>query len=233
MEGFTDIHAHFLYGMDDGAADADEMRAMLESAVSEGVAHLYATPHVEPGIRPFDHDKYAERFDEAVSFCRGAGLPLTLHRGGEVLYSAYAERHAVDRTLPTLGDTDRVLVEFFEDVSAREIETAADTLLNAGYTPVFAHVERYRAMYDKEAFLLKERFNVLYQVNCRPVIGGGIRVRSYIKKWLDAGLIDFIASDMHDTRDRICCIKEAYAEIKRKYGAGYADSLTKGAGLIN
>ena len=32
MSGFTDYHAHFVYGVDDGAQTREEMYAMLDAA---------------------------------------------------------------------------------------------------------------------------------------------------------------------------------------------------------
>ena len=33
MRGFTDIHAHFVYGVDDGAKTPDDMYRMLDAAM--------------------------------------------------------------------------------------------------------------------------------------------------------------------------------------------------------
>ena len=38
MSGFTDYHAHFVYGVDDGARTREEMYAMLDAAVQDGVS---------------------------------------------------------------------------------------------------------------------------------------------------------------------------------------------------
>ena len=43
MSGFTDYHAHFVYGVDDGAQTREEMYAMLDAAAADGVRLLYAT----------------------------------------------------------------------------------------------------------------------------------------------------------------------------------------------
>lgn len=40
MSGFTDIHAHFVYGMDDGAQNRTDMKAMLDAAHADGIAFL-------------------------------------------------------------------------------------------------------------------------------------------------------------------------------------------------
>ena len=53
MSGFTDYHAHFVYGVDDGARTREEMFAMLDAAAADGVTRLFATSHSTPGMEPF------------------------------------------------------------------------------------------------------------------------------------------------------------------------------------
>ena len=50
MSGFTDYHAHFVYGVDDGARTREEMFAMLDAAAADGVTRLFATSHSTPGM---------------------------------------------------------------------------------------------------------------------------------------------------------------------------------------
>ena len=56
MSGFTDYHAHFVYGVDDGAQTREEMYAMLDAAVADGVRHLFATSHSTPGMERFPQE---------------------------------------------------------------------------------------------------------------------------------------------------------------------------------
>ena len=56
MSGFTDYHAHFVYGVDDGARTREEMVAMLDAAAADGVTRLFATSHSTPGMEPFPRD---------------------------------------------------------------------------------------------------------------------------------------------------------------------------------
>ena len=37
MSGFTDYHAHFVYGVDDGARTREEMFDKLDAAAADGV----------------------------------------------------------------------------------------------------------------------------------------------------------------------------------------------------
>ena len=58
MSGFTDALARFICGADDGAQNRIEMEAMPDAAHADGVAFLFATPHVAPGAFPLDNGLY-------------------------------------------------------------------------------------------------------------------------------------------------------------------------------
>ena len=81
MSGFTDYHAHFVYGVDDGARTREEMYAMLDAAVQDGVSCLYATSHSTPGMEPFPQEVYGRHLALARDYCRAKGYELTLKSG--------------------------------------------------------------------------------------------------------------------------------------------------------
>jgi len=41
----VDVHCHILPGLDDGPECIEESLAMAESAISDGITHVVATPH--------------------------------------------------------------------------------------------------------------------------------------------------------------------------------------------
>lgn len=226
--GFTDIHAHFLYGLDDGAEDRGGMEAMLDAAHADGIASLFATPHVTPGIEPFDMARYQEHLEEARRYCRRKGYALRLYSGAEILYTPALEQYALNHRLPTLAGSDYVLIEFMPDISYRELELAAAHLERGGYIPVLAHVERYPCLYSrKHAAALKERRNVRYQVNANTVLSsGGFFHRRILQGWFRCGLVDFVASDAHDCNRRPFRMRKAYDVLERLYGRDEAMRLT-------
>lgn len=122
MSGFTDYHAHFVYGVDDGARTREDMYAMLDAAAADGVSHLYATSHSTLGMEPFPQEIYDRHLAFARDYCRAKGYALTLESGSELLYTPAAGYAASQRELITLGGTDWVLLEFVPDVTARELE---------------------------------------------------------------------------------------------------------------
>lgn len=227
MKGYRDIHAHILYGIDDGPRTRTEMEAMLDAAYADGVTSIFTTPHVTPGIYPMKDELRNACLEEARAYCRGKHYGMELHAGAEVMYTPALERYAVEGRLPTLADSDRVLLEFVPDISYREMEGAVELLERTGYSPVIAHIERCECMYRRNnAYRLKERYKVLYQVNCSTVLDGrGWLKDRQLKMWFTDEIIDFVASDSHDTRRRPSRMRAAHAALGLEYRKSYADML--------
>ena len=227
-EGFTDLHSHFLYGLDDGAKTRREMEAMLDAAYADGIAHLYATPHAALGIRPFDGELCARRLEEARAYCRRRGYEMRLYGGAELMYTPAMERFALERRLPTLGDSRRVLMEFVPDAGIRELREAVELVERSGYTAVLAHVERYGCLFvGKNAWKLKEERDVRYQLNAGTAIGGrGLLRGAFVRRWLREGLIDYVASDAHNCTSRPFRMREACASLQKTCGQALAAKLT-------
>lgn len=228
MTGFVDIHSHFVYGLDDGARTRADMETMLDAAHADGVVSLFATPHITPGVKPFDEEKYNSHLREARAYCRERGYRMQLFTGAEILYTPMLKQHCSAHRLPTLGDSDFVLVEFVPDVPLRELEDTVDMLNLNGYTPVLAHIERYACMFQgSTAAKLKERYKLRYQVNANTVLNKQSFLRERkIRKWFEAQLVDFVASDAHNVKTRKTNMCKAYEVLKEKYGQRQAELLT-------
>lgn len=134
MSGFTDYHAHFVYGVDDGAQTREEMYAMLDAAAADGVRHLFATSHSTPGMEHFPQEVYDRHLALARAYCTQKGYDLKLEHGSELLYTPAAGYAAVQRQMLTLGDTGWVLLEFVPNITAKELETALQEITGAGVT---------------------------------------------------------------------------------------------------
>lgn len=228
--GFTDIHAHFVFGVDDGAQSAEDMYAMLDAAASDGVEILYASSHIAPGLQPFDTPLYEERVSCAKQYCAAQGYDLQVLPGAEILCSPMIERTAKEHRLRALGGSDTVLLEFAPQTAFSEMISAVHMIRQCGYDIILAHIERYECLYGKGAWRLKDKADVKYQVNCSTALEESAYVRGMIRrmtvrKWFSDGLIDFIASDAHDISRRPSRMRAAYGEIARRYGQDEADRM--------
>lgn len=229
MSGFMDIHHHLIYGLDDGPKKREETAAMLRAAAKDETTAIIATPHVSPGIRPFEAKRYLERLEEAQQYCMSNKLPLELYTGAEILYTPLAASMLREGRVPTLAKTDFVLVEFMPGVRYEELSEAVQKLLRNGFLPVLAHMERYDCLTHsiRRTVQLKQKYEVYYQVNCSTVIGGkGFWIRRCIDYLLREHLVDFVASDAHNTSVRPTRMSQAYQQLKMKVDQEYAASLT-------
>ena len=227
MKGFRDIHAHFVYGVDDGAQTYEDMTAMLDAAHQDGITALFSTPHITPGIKPFPQERFERHFRKAQNYCAEKGYDIRLDIGAELLYTPAIARYAQENELRTMGDSDMILLEFVPKTPFKEIRGAVRLMEQSGYLPILAHIERYEEMYHGNAFRLMEEADVRYQVNCQTVLKrqGFFRERE-IRRWFREGIIDFVASDAHNCTFRATRMREAYEALKQEYGEEYAGKLT-------
>lgn len=174
MSGFTDYHAHFVYGVDDGAQTREEMYAMLDAAASDGVRHLFATSHSTPGMEHFPQEVYDRHLALARAYCTQKGYDLKLEHGSELLYTPATGYAAVQRQMLTLGDTGWVLLEFVPNITAKELETALQEITGAGYRILVAHIERYPCLAQHGLLArLHEQYRLRCQINCSAVLDSG------------------------------------------------------------
>ena len=234
MNGFTDMHTHFVYGVDDGAKDARVMRAMLDEAHRQGVSRIFATSHVEMGMRPFDEEAYWTRLEEAREYCAEMEYDMELQPGAELLYTPAMDAYIRDRRLITLGDSPFALVEFVPDVAPDEVEWMLDEMSDNGYRTVLAHIERYRCMKGAFPYKLKKDYDVLFQVNCGTVVtSGGLLSDHRINKWFRDGIVSFVATDMHNCDSRPPRMAAAWEALRKRYDEETADYLTHAYAFID
>ena len=79
----------------------------------------------------------------------------------------------------------------------------------------------------KTAVKLKERHDVLYQVNANTLLTewGYFRTRR-IERWFREGLVDYVASDAHNVRVRPFRMIKAYQVLAEKVGPEEAARMT-------
>lgn len=234
MDNMTDLHQHLLWGLDDGPSKPETTYAMLQEAHEQGISRIFATPHACPGLEPFDMDLYLERLAQAQAYCVEHHLNVTLLPGAEIAWSYNTLSALRQGHVPTLANTDHVLIELWPNVTWPEVRDIAQQLLRAFYTPVFAHVERYRCFVwqPEKAIQLREQLPVCYQINASTVLDHhGWMIRRFVRRMLDAQAVDAIASDAHNCSSRPQRMAQAYEELVKRCGAEYAAKLVRFQGV--
>jgi tyrosine-protein phosphatase YwqE len=199
-----DCHTHVIPGVDDGSRSTSESLEMLQLLIDTGVQTVVATPHIYPGRFDNEPEELSRAF-ERLEYARAtAKLPVTLELGAEhYLCEPLIERIRKDRVI-AFGPERYVL---FETSTGEHVPPilmdAVYRLLERGYRPLMAHVERYRYLRSEEGWELCEDLRsagVRFQVNrTRGPIDRRVdnpRGR-FIARLLDRGWVDEVGSDMH------------------------------------
>lgn len=228
-QGLIDIHQHLIYGVDDGPKKWEDTIAMLTAANNQGVARIIATSHVFPGRVHFDYDGYLAKIDSVNKFAEEKGWKIRVVPGAEIYYTSKTLDMLVAQSIPTLVNSRYLLVEFQPEVKSADLFRALRELLNGGYKPILAHVERYLCLADEPELLQQLRsWGILIQMNASTVLKskGWLGGKRFIRKLLKDDIVDFVATDAHNTTTRPVCLKEAYQFLEKHYGKEKADRLT-------
>ena len=229
MSAFFDLHHHFLYGLDDGASTKLEMQQMLVAAHKDGARIIIATPHITPGLTPISRDDLNRQIDEARAFSFAYGLDLELYLGSEIMYTYQLQRYLSERLLPTMAGSNKVLIEFPPKISFSQMEDAVLNVLRTGHLPILAHIERYACLTHAQKRLdyLKKEYDVFFQVNADSILNRlDIFASRAIKHAIQNELVDFVASDAHNTRRRASVLQKTYDKLEEVYGTECADRIT-------
>jgi protein-tyrosine phosphatase len=225
-----DLHSHTLPGIDDGARDLGEAVAMCSLAAADGCAAVVATPHQR-------HDVWSNTDREALAAQRGEVERAASSRPRLLLG---AEIRVDDEILADLGRLPEsgllslagsryLLLEL--DRRAPSAPPPADLvheLVIAGWRPILAHPEFIPWLVEDPPLLtaLTARGAHL-QVTAMSVTGDfGRGPQETCARLLDAGLVDFVASDAHSSAWRPPGLRRAFEYISARWGPETALRVT-------
>ena len=200
-----DIHCHILPDFDDGAADLEEALDMARIAAGSSVTDIIATSHFRGEEASLaDLGKLMARYEKLSQALQQERIPVKLHPGCEILCLPPTPRMARAGQLPTLGDSNYLLCEFFFNESPLYMSEMLRTLASYGYRIVVAHPERYEAV-QRTPQLAENWFRQGYvlQMNKGSILGAfGGRVQAIAGSMLESGLYHLAASDAHGAQRR-------------------------------
>ena len=225
-----DIHCHILPDFDDGSSCLEESLDMARLAVASGTEGVVATPHFRGEASSLrDLNDLVERLVKLQNAVAQEGLPLTIYPGAEILCLPETPYLGTQGKLPTIGDSNYLLTEFYFDESASFIEETLEQLSSQGYIPVIAHPERYRYVQEDPGVVdYWIRMGCGVQVNKGSLLGRfGNRAYGCSRFLLDQGMVSCIASDAHHAEWRTTYMDEVQGFLIERYGEDYADFLTR------
>ena len=196
----ADMHAHLIPGIDDGAADEAAALAMLREMEKAGYSTCYATPHVMQDYYPNTREIILQGVEQLRAIAKRERLQLTVEAGAEYYLDDYFTGIIGKEELLALGGK-YLLFELSFSTFPKSLPDVLFRLQAEGLKPVLAHPERYPYLFRKKNTEQLEGIRqrgCLFQVNLGSLAGKyGPEVRRSARQMVDAGMVDFLGSDLH------------------------------------
>ena len=227
MQGLIDIHCHIVPGVDDGAKSIHDAALMLKEEYENGVAAVIVTPHFRRGMFEPSKELVEQQFRKVRKLTRRSRSGMRVYLGCEYYINKEMVSDFLYERRPTLAGSRYVLAEFSSAHSYEVIRNQTYELIAAGYKPIIAHAERYQCLV-KQPTRVGELIDLgaEIQVSAHGVLGAyGWKVKRFCWKLLKKYEVKYIASDMHDLKERNCRLKECAEVLEKKFGERYVRQL--------
>lgn len=222
-----DLHAHILYGLDDGARHRETTLNMLRQAEKDGIGTMVATPHYVVGANLYSPEALAARFDDVTRLIEKEDIKLKLLLGNELFLDEYIFEAVETKKCLTLAGTSYVLLELPMAGIPLYTEKVLYQFLAKGYRPILAHPERNAEVLENPVALLRfVEMGCIVQVNSTSITGiGGRREQEMARLLLMGNMAHLVATDCHTDRRRSPKLAAAYEKVSSWLGRQRADIL--------
>lgn len=243
-----DIHSHIIYHIDDGSHDLEESLELIRQDVEQGAHAIIATPHyyvqyptdperIRTKLATIEEalgigEQFTAQSTPSTSEANASALDVHLYAGNEVLWFDSMTERLQSGEILTLADSHYTLIEFYPEESYQTILRAIRNVRNAGYRPIIAHAERFKAMQEHGLAEVRD-LGAYVQLSTEPLSHKGLsrlfdRETKFIQKALRNQEADFLGTDMHRIDRRPPVLRDAIDWIQKNLDADYADAVLQG-----
>jgi protein-tyrosine phosphatase len=228
MTSWVDLHCHWLPGVDDGAATLAEAVAMLQGLRALGFERVIGTPHMRPGLFDNTAPALVAAFARVDAELAGIpGLPIRQLSSEHFFDDTVFQRLISGAGLPYPGGA-AVLLEFYESSFPLRLDALLCRLRRQGLTPVIAHPERYRALWQTPEILDRLLdLGAVALLDIAALVGKyGRQPQRCAESMLEQGAYQAACSDAHRPAD-VAQVAEGIALIRERYGEAELVSLLR------
>ena len=214
-----DLHNHILPGVDDGAMSMEDAVEMATLAARCGIRKIVATPHYQYGSSA-SIEALEDTFATLSSALEYEEIDITLEKSMEIMASDNLPELLQQGKVWTYPNSSYFLVEFAHDEERDYFDWLLDRCVDAGFTPVIAHPERYHAVrHHPEMAQQWQNKGYGVQVNRDSLLGlFGEHPFYCADLLLRKGWANCIASDAHTPQFRNPHWGEAFRQLPGVYG---------------
>lgn len=194
----TDMHSHFIPGIDDGAKTMEGALELLRGMQAFGYRKLITTPHVMGDFYRNTPETILGGLAKLREAAAAEGLTVALEAAAEYYADFDLEQKLKAGRLLTFGD-NYLLFEVSYLNEPQSLHALIFELITSGYKPVLAHPERYPFWYrNLELFESLKEKGVLLQLNINSLTGHySPEARRVAEHFINNNMVDFLGSDCH------------------------------------
>jgi protein-tyrosine phosphatase len=195
----SDLHAHLLPGIDDGAKNDEETLNLIRGLQSLGYQRCIVTPHIYPGIYNNNQESIRRTTEHAEALLKQHEINFEIKAAAEYFFDERFFRLIEQHDLLTFGKS----YVLFELPFTNHPPMVADIIFKlnlAGFQPVLAHPERYSFFHDRKMKEYEKLKNagVMFQLNLMSLTGHyGDAPKHAARQLILQGMIDFAGTDLH------------------------------------
>lgn len=131
---------------------------------------------------------------------------------------------------PTMNGTQYVLMEFSTYVEPEGTIPCIEAMVNAGYKPIIAHMERYRYLRDNMELVVRFReLGALIQINVYSLYDEDDNsIKNWARRLVMERKVDFLGTDAHRTYHRPPSAEWGLGWLYENVAQDYADVIAWG-----
>ncbi|MVN90927.1 tyrosine-protein phosphatase [Mucilaginibacter aquatilis] len=195
----VDMHSHVLPGIDDGAQTVEDSVVLIKEMMALGIKKIIATPHIMADYFRNNAQTINDALIKLNNHLRNENIDITVEAAAEHYFDEYFLKLIETDSLMLIKDK-YVLFELAFTAKPPNLINTVQKITDKGLTPILAHPERYPYLTIEEVEMMRN-WGCRIQLNTISLTGYyGKEVKAAADALVDAGLIDFISSDMHHPR---------------------------------
>ena len=193
----TDIHSHFIPGIDDGSPDMQTTIALIEKMQALGFEKIITSPHVMSDFYQNSSKIILKGLADVRRELKVKNINIEIDAAAEYYIDYEFEKKIGKENFLTFGD-NYILVELSFIQAPRNLFEIIFKLQLEGYKVVLAHPERYNyyRMKDYEEFISR---GVILQINLLSLIGYySPHVKKKTESLINSGMVSLVGTDCHN-----------------------------------
>jgi len=193
----TDIHSHFIPGIDDGSSNMQTTVELISKMKELGYTKVITTPHVMSDMYKNSSEEILAGLSDVRAALREQNINIKVDASAEY-YIDFEFQEKIEKTkFLTFGDS-YILIELPFSQAPNLLSETIFRLQLEGYQVVLAHPERY-GYYTKQNYNELTDRGVLFQINLLSLIGyysNSIKKRA--EHLISNKQVSFVGTDCHN-----------------------------------